>query len=362
MSGPSRGGSSDGEYDDDALVTDAPAQQQPYSVTTHPDLNANSSSHTTPLGPVPKRRRVTRACDECRRKKIKCDGKQPCTHCTVYSYGTSAFLGLRNNSSQLSILLECTYDQPSNRRRNPAPQYVESLEIRLARAETLLKTVLPEVDLDDPNLDTGNLQNATSIPKHEARSQQPGHPKPWASLENGRKAADGEKDSMLESMVQNTGSLDLDDEGNWDFHGHSSGRAFLRRMREQFGDLMGKPNVTPWMNYNPGSSRTQLVESPTTLLDSPMDRTLPKTHELPSKSIALLLCGNALDDAGALIRVVHQSTFYDVFHRVYDVPYETFGDEEHKFLPLLYCVLALGSLFARADQSELHYQNAIDQG
>ena len=38
-------------------------------------------------GPMQKRRRVTRACDECRRKKIKCDGKQPCTHCTVYSYG-----------------------------------------------------------------------------------------------------------------------------------------------------------------------------------------------------------------------------------------------------------------------------------
>jgi len=37
--------------------------------------------------PLQKRRRVTRACDECRRKKIKCDGKQPCTHCSVYSYG-----------------------------------------------------------------------------------------------------------------------------------------------------------------------------------------------------------------------------------------------------------------------------------
>lgn len=37
--------------------------------------------------PIQKRRRVTRACDECRRKKIKCDGKQPCTHCSVYSYG-----------------------------------------------------------------------------------------------------------------------------------------------------------------------------------------------------------------------------------------------------------------------------------
>lgn len=29
-------------------------------------------------GHQPKRRRVTRACDECRRKKIKCDGKQVC--------------------------------------------------------------------------------------------------------------------------------------------------------------------------------------------------------------------------------------------------------------------------------------------
>lgn len=31
---------------------------------------------------------------ECRRKKIKCDGKNPCTHCTVYSYGTSVPLWL----------------------------------------------------------------------------------------------------------------------------------------------------------------------------------------------------------------------------------------------------------------------------
>ncbi|ODV58155.1 uncharacterized protein ASCRUDRAFT_62748, partial [Ascoidea rubescens DSM 1968] len=55
------------------------------------------SSSTNPPHPVPqKRRRVTRACDECRKKKVKCDGQQPCVHCTVYNYN-------------------CTYDQPSNR-------------------------------------------------------------------------------------------------------------------------------------------------------------------------------------------------------------------------------------------------------
>ena len=47
----------------------------------------NRGSTENVVVPMQKRRRITRACDECRRKKIKCDGKQPCTHCEVYSYG-----------------------------------------------------------------------------------------------------------------------------------------------------------------------------------------------------------------------------------------------------------------------------------
>lgn len=58
--------------------------------------------------PVQKRRRVTRACDECRRKKIKCDGKQPCTHCSVYSYGNTICLlnpslGVANSVARMHI-------------------------------------------------------------------------------------------------------------------------------------------------------------------------------------------------------------------------------------------------------------------
>jgi hypothetical protein len=51
--------------------------------------NEDDPTKSSQNAPIQKRRRVTRACDECRRKKIKCDGKQPCTHCTVYSYGKS---------------------------------------------------------------------------------------------------------------------------------------------------------------------------------------------------------------------------------------------------------------------------------
>lgn len=56
------------------------------------DSGAENDSDAKLSMPMQKRRRVTRACDECRRKKIKCDGKQPCTHCTVYSYGKQVYI------------------------------------------------------------------------------------------------------------------------------------------------------------------------------------------------------------------------------------------------------------------------------
>lgn len=52
-------------------------------------LEAREAAADVPSIPLQKRRRVTRACDVCRGKKIKCDGKQPCTHCSVYSYGNA---------------------------------------------------------------------------------------------------------------------------------------------------------------------------------------------------------------------------------------------------------------------------------
>jgi hypothetical protein len=64
-----------------------PGAASPAGSDSEPDIPAEGGADA-PSQPIQKRRRVTRACDECRRKKIKCDGKQPCTHCSVYSYGT----------------------------------------------------------------------------------------------------------------------------------------------------------------------------------------------------------------------------------------------------------------------------------
>ena len=86
--------SSPSEFGDEASMMETTNWQRipPPMQATSPPINGSSAPSSVPAKsqtlPLQKRRRVTRACDECRRKKIKCDGKQPCTHCTVYSYGS----------------------------------------------------------------------------------------------------------------------------------------------------------------------------------------------------------------------------------------------------------------------------------
>jgi len=75
---------SDGDGSVDEELDVKQENLSPHSPST---LSNATSKNGLIKGHLQKRRRVTRACDECRRKKIKCDGKQPCTHCTVYSYG-----------------------------------------------------------------------------------------------------------------------------------------------------------------------------------------------------------------------------------------------------------------------------------
>ncbi|KAK1235053.1 Gypsy retrotransposon integrase-like protein 1 [Marasmius sp. AFHP31] len=73
-----------------------------------------------------KKRKVQRACDICRRKKIRCDGNQmpghKCSSCVAYD-------------------LECTY-QEAAKKRGPPKAYVENLENRVETLERLLRQLM----------------------------------------------------------------------------------------------------------------------------------------------------------------------------------------------------------------------------
>ncbi len=250
---------------------------------------------------------------------------------------------------------DCTYDQPSNRRRNPAPpqHYIEALESRLQRAEAIIKSALPHVDLDDPK------QGRAQTPSSSAR---PSGSRVNSADSDGQAGPDDVgTDSLMESMVETTGQLDLDDQGYWDYHGHSSGLSFIRRMRKQYGDLFGPDtNGGPFFMPDAMARISTLPKSPGSSLDDGYSNT-----ELPAKAVARTLASNALDGGCTLLRFVHQPTFYASLEKVYGRPPEMYGDEENRFLPLLYVVLALGCLFANEEGSELEkegYACAITQG
>jgi len=164
-------------------------------------------------------------------------------------------------------------------------------------------------------------------------------------------------------MVKATGQLDLDEEGNWDYHGHSSGLSFMRRLQQQFGDIIAPPGGSPFVKYRPMS---QVFDSPSSAHQSPADSSsvLPTGTDLPSKKEARVLCDNALIDAGALLRVVHLPTFYKSMDAIYATSPENYGNSENSFLPLLYAVLALGTLFSKkdVDLDEVGYESTIDEG
>ncbi|KAF3928863.1 hypothetical protein ABW20_dc0104604 [Dactylellina cionopaga] len=296
-----------------------------------------SSSSTHPLKPVPlqKRRRVTRACDVCRKKKIKCDGLQPCTHCSVYSY-------------------ECTYDQPSNRRRNPTPQYIEALEGRLQRLDSFFKLVLPNVDLDQPNFE------AETLPKlQQALKKATGKDTTSSSSATVGLPHANDQEALLETMVEATGRLDLDESGRFDFHGHSSGFTYLTKLREQFGDLLGpEVGTNALLRLRPFRPLPQQVRSNT---GSPSSNYVSDTVPLPSREVAKELITSCLAEALLLFRFIHHPTFDNLVNRLYSRDFDDYGNEEHSFLPVFYLVLAVGCLFTRKAE-KLGISNVLDEG
>ncbi|KAF2864289.1 hypothetical protein K470DRAFT_239136 [Piedraia hortae CBS 480.64] len=272
---------------------------------------SSSAARDPPPQPqATKRRRITRACDECRRKKIKCDGNHPCAHCLAYSY-------------------TCSYDQPSQRKRVPAPQYVENLEARLQRAETLLRTVMPNLNLDDPWVDAALAQG--SVPGLGAQAPN---------------SSEGGNEPALETIVPALAQMNLDETGHWDYHGNSSGLSFVRGLGEQLGNLPGPESL--------GAS--SIGKSPA--------RVLPRGF-LPEREIARRYCQYAMDQSSALLHIVHAPSFWKSFNRIYALPSDTYTPSDRQFMALFYSAMALGYLYGEDEPSTVRqqgYKSAIELG
>ncbi|KAG0259367.1 hypothetical protein BG011_002675 [Mortierella polycephala] len=177
-----------------------------------------------------KRRRVSRACDTCRRKKVRCDGLQPsCTNCTTFGF-------------------QCTFND-SAKKRGPPKGYIEALENRLHRMENLLGGLVQtgersKVDLDNlreehdddsdsldhiwpANSDTplipGHQHDPSIASTSDISTQSP------AATEDDFSPFDKDAREKINAISDNLTNLTLEDGGFVRYLGNSSGIDILQK-------------------------------------------------------------------------------------------------------------------------------------
>ncbi|ORY07858.1 hypothetical protein K493DRAFT_403602 [Basidiobolus meristosporus CBS 931.73] len=229
-----------------------------------------------------KRQRVSRACDNCRRKKIRCGGEQPvCSNCQ--SFG-----------------MECTYND-TKKKRGPPKGYIEAIESRLHRMEHILgglvqsdpraaETVMlemrrleeeantaikaqpkvkplefreyrvPNAQIPDSPLEanspTATAPNATTA-NESKKSVSPHNPNTLNALSSTEPARPSTMspsialttDADIETLSNTTDQLILDDEGRVRHCGKSSGLYLLQGSQKYQNDLFKiRPRVTATIN------------------------------------------------------------------------------------------------------------------
>ena len=179
----------------------------------------------------------------------------------------------------------------------------------------------------------------------------------------------------MRSMVDRTGSLDLDDSGFYDYHGNSSGYNFMQKMRAQFGDdfLPNSKSFGENRHFKSSVENRYLANfqaihgSPKSYHSSPLDAGFFLNNDLPPREVAIELCRNAIDDCLALQQPLHRPTFFARLDAIYQTEPDNYTNNHIRFLPSLYAAMALGCLFGKTEDpgenvDKKAYDVAIERG
>ncbi|OWO99774.1 hypothetical protein B2J93_6829 [Marssonina coronariae] len=279
-----------------------------------------------------KRRRIARACDMCRKKKIKCDGKLPlCTHC--FNYKT-----------------ECVFTQVEKKRNPPkGAKYIEGLENRLGRMESLLRLSGLLTEDDNGRTDLGTLEKRLTESRREslrgsaAPGSNPTSPSQASQTEETPRSAiaspeppvtsNGEKresatpektEEEVEALSDMMCSLVTNNCGETRYIGSSSGFSIF------------SPKGIQWVNDKTGDSSFQEMISSASVDENKWMYWKPEVfgdlferrifRRLPPKSECLSLLKDFFENFNCMFPLFHQPTFMHLVDRQYSQdPYDGSG-------------------------------------
>ncbi|CAE6476879.1 unnamed protein product [Rhizoctonia solani] len=138
----------------------------PSGSSVGPDRSHPASVYSDPS----KRHVINRACDICRRRKVRCDGAQAAD-------GRSCAYCIKHN-------IECTYNQMAPVRRGPSKAYVTHLETKIEKLKEMLEQACPTLDVDaELEAEVANARGRRTS-SHSAKQSPPLPPSPPSSITN----------------------------------------------------------------------------------------------------------------------------------------------------------------------------------
>jgi hypothetical protein len=226
-------------------------------------------------------------------------------------------------------------------------------------AESIIRRFLPQIDL-------GSLESHASPSTALEASHSQDSPATVANdasesnREPSGEAADGEDYIPL---VDGEDPLRFTDSGELDFHGISSGAAFLSRITRDCPQLLQFDARIPFLPETPRSGLPLRAGRP----GSPAGHGAARYNysKLPPRELARMLCEYSFNHASCLLRILHVPSFYKSFDALYDGKEATEKRENASFVGLLYAILALGSMYD-VDENDPsnpdHYNEATSRG
>ncbi|KAI8822994.1 fungal-specific transcription factor domain-containing protein [Fimicolochytrium jonesii] len=249
---------------------------------------------------LPKRKRASKACDTCRKKRTKCSGDFPCSGCHAFGF-------------------ECHYTESTKKRGPVKKNKMKTLEERLKKMETLIASASPEGD--------ATIHEAPAQPKKKRSESSLGGGSGSNSKHHGP-LTDGsiEPVARRSKLVNDPGCLVEDLGGNFVLYfGNICHAASLAQHSTRNSDgLLTLPLKFPARVADPSSPHHLIA----------LREVLPLTHDQ-----IIRLCSLYFDAVHPYVPLVDKDSFFSTLSD---------GPDSHAFRALLYSVLIVAAYHATA--------------
>lgn len=236
---------------------------------------------------------------------------------------------------------ECSYDN-SRPKKLLNTAYIVSLERMIDRLKEIIGIpieveVTPELLEKYENCPTPAPDATRPVrtrPSQHAATQTSGPDAPQSPMSR----------NLLESMVEATGRLSIDESGNYDYSGNCAGLTLVQRIRERC-DVLLDPKAGSRSRLTK-QSNSQPVTPPARFPSLP-HRQPEKMSALPTWDAAVQYINVALEEACPLFSFIHRPSFDSRLHVFYAARNAGLDPnlEDVRFEALLNSLFALGELF-----------------